>query len=47
MGGIYDAASETFVLIVDMLEAGKMIKHKDLSNFDKGQVVMARQLGYG
>ena len=28
-----------------MLEAGKMGKHKDLSEFDKGQIVMARRLG--
>ena len=28
-----------------MLEAGKMIKDKDLSEFDKGQNVMARRLG--
>ena len=28
-----------------MLEAGKMAKRKDLSEFDKGQIVMARRLG--
>jgi len=36
---------EHFVLIVDVLEAGRMGKRKDLSEFDKGQIVMARQLG--
>ena len=45
MGGIYKAASEHFVLKVDVLEAGKMGKRKDLSEFDKGQIVMARRLG--
>ncbi|KAK3546690.1 hypothetical protein QTP70_031382 [Hemibagrus guttatus] len=29
---------------VDVLEAGQMGKRKDLSEFDKGQIVMARQL---
>ncbi|KAK3543168.1 hypothetical protein QTP70_012273 [Hemibagrus guttatus] len=29
---------------VDVFEAGKMDKHKDLSEFDKGQIVMARRL---
>lgn len=33
------AASEHFVLKVDVLEAGKMGKCKDLSDFDKGQIV--------
>ena len=28
-----------------MLEAGKMCKRKDLSEFDKGQFMMARRLG--
>ncbi len=28
-----------------MLEAEKMGKRKDLSEFDKGQIVMARRLG--
>jgi len=28
-----------------VLEAGKMGKRKDLSEFDKGQIVMARRLG--
>ncbi|KAK3565242.1 hypothetical protein QTP86_001495 [Hemibagrus guttatus] len=45
VGGIYSAASEHFVLKVDVLEAGKMDKRKDLSEFDKkGQIVMARPL---
>ena len=30
---------------VDVLEAGKMGKHKNLIEFDKGQIVMVRQLG--
>ncbi|KAK3543475.1 hypothetical protein QTP70_022071 [Hemibagrus guttatus] len=38
------AESEHFVLNVDVLEAGKMDKRKDLSKFDKGQIVMARPL---
>ncbi len=42
MGGIYEAASEHFVLKVDVLEARIMAKCKDLSEFDKGQIVMAR-----
>ena len=33
---------EHVVLIVDVLEAGKMGVRKDLSQFDKGEVVMAR-----
>ncbi|KAK3563491.1 hypothetical protein QTP86_030328 [Hemibagrus guttatus] len=37
-------ASEYFVLKVDVLEAGKMGKRKDLSEFDKGQILMARRL---
>ncbi len=32
--GIYQAASEHFVLKVDVLEAGKMGKCKDLREFD-------------
>lgn len=28
-----------------MLEADKLGKHKDLSDFDKGQIVTARRLG--
>ncbi|KAK3568968.1 hypothetical protein QTP86_021379 [Hemibagrus guttatus] len=38
------AANEHFVLKVDVLEAGKMDKRKELSEFDKGQIVMARPL---
>ena len=37
--------SEHVVLKVDVLEAGKMGKHKDLSEFDEGQIVMAGRLG--
>ena len=33
------------VLKVDVLEAGKMGKRKDLRDFDKGQILMARRLG--
>ncbi|ROL52875.1 Spectrin beta chain, non-erythrocytic 1 [Anabarilius grahami] len=33
------------VLKLDVLEAGKMGKHKNLSEFDKGQIVMARRQG--
>ncbi|KAK3526020.1 hypothetical protein QTP70_012785 [Hemibagrus guttatus] len=41
----FKAASEHFVLKVDVLEAGKMDKRKDLSEFDEGdQIVMARPL---
>ena len=36
VGGIYQAASEHVVLKVDVLEAGKMVKHDDWSKFDKG-----------
>ncbi|KAK3567713.1 hypothetical protein QTP86_022674, partial [Hemibagrus guttatus] len=32
------------IFTVDVLEAGKMDKCKDLSEFDKGQIVMARRL---
>ncbi|KAK3508309.1 hypothetical protein QTP70_019536 [Hemibagrus guttatus] len=38
------AASEHFVLKVDVLEAGKMGNCKDLSDFNKGQIVIARPL---
>ena len=41
-GGIYEAASEQSVLEVDVLDAGEMGRSKDLSDFDKGQIVMAR-----
>ena len=40
---IYWAASEQSVLEVDVLDAGEMDRSKDLSNFDKGQIVMARR----
>ena len=39
------AASEQSVGEVDVLETGKMGKRKDVSDFDKGQIVMARRLG--
>ena len=38
------AAIEQSVLEVDVLEAGKMGKRKDLRDSDKGQIVMARRL---
>ena len=44
-GGIYEAASEQSVLEVDVMDAGEMGRSKDLSDFDKGQIVMARRLG--
>ncbi|KAI5105476.1 metallophosphoesterase domain containing 2b [Silurus meridionalis] len=42
---IYQTASEHFFLKVDVFEAGKMGKRKDLSEFDKAQIVMSRRLG--
>lgn len=41
MRGNYKAAREQSV---DVFKVGKMGKYKDL-NFDKGQIVKARQLG--
>lgn len=41
VGGIYKAASEHVVFKV-VLEAGKMGKHNNLSEFDKDQIVMTR-----
>ncbi|KAK3531242.1 hypothetical protein QTP70_015215, partial [Hemibagrus guttatus] len=38
VSGEREAASEHFVLNVDVLEAGKMGKRKDLREFDKGQI---------
>lgn len=38
-------AGEQSVLEIDMLAAGKMGMLKDLSDFNKNQTVMARQLG--
>lgn len=38
--GIHRAASELSVE-VDGLEAGEMVMRMDLSNFDKGKIVMA------
>lgn len=35
----------TFLLKFNVLEAGKMSKCKDLSQFDEGQIVKARRLG--
>lgn len=43
-GGIRYEASEQSVLKADGLKAGKMGKHKDLSNVNKSQIVMARRL---
>jgi len=33
------------VLVIDMLDAGEMGRNKDLSDFHKGQIVLARRLG--
>ena len=44
VGGIYQAVSEHVVLKVDVLEEGKIGKPNDFSVFDKGQIVLARQL---
>lgn len=44
VGGIYKAASEHVVFKV-VLEAGKMGKRNNLSEFDKDQIVMTRWLG--
>ena len=37
--------SQFLKLMCGVLDAGEMGRSKDLSDFDKGQVVMARQLG--
>ena len=34
--------SEQLALVVDMLHAGKRVKLKDLTDFDKVQIIMAR-----
>lgn len=44
-GERYKAARERLDLVVDMLESGKTGKHEDISDFGKGQIVIARQLG--
>lgn len=44
MDGIHYAASEDFLLKVDVLEVGKMGKCKVLKESDKGQIVTARWL---
>jgi len=36
--------SKQSVLVFDVLDAGEMGRNKDLSDFDKGQIVMARYL---
>ena len=41
----FNRCCEHVVLKVDVLETGKMGKREDLSEFDKGQIVMARWLG--
>lgn len=43
-GGWDRSVSKHFVFKVDVLEKGKMGECKDLSEFDKGQIVGARQL---
>ena len=41
---VYYVVSKQSVLIVDMLDVGEMGRPEDLSDFDKGQIVMARRL---
>lgn len=36
----WDTASEQSILEVDVLEAGKMVKYKDLSDFNKGRLIV-------
>lgn len=43
-GGVYWAVCEQSVLDVYVFEAGKMDKHKVLKAFDKGQIVINKQL---
>ena len=43
-GGICKAASEHVVFKVDVLDAGKKGKHKDLSKFEEGKIAMATRL---
>lgn len=42
MDGMYEASSNHFVLKFDVLQVGKIGKHKDLSEFYKRQIAMAR-----
>lgn len=35
----------SLVLTINMLDAGEKGQEKDLSNFDKGQIVVSRRLG--
>ncbi len=37
--------SKQKVLIISVLDAEEMARNKDLSNFDKCQIIMARQMG--
>lgn len=46
MDGLYSAASEHFFAKVDALDAGKIGKCKNLSEFEKDQIMMARRLGH-
>lgn len=39
-------ASKQAVFIGNELDAGDMGKRKDMSDFDKGEIVMARRLGW-
>lgn len=45
MGEIHKGAGELFIHKPDVLEARQMEECKDLSESDKGQIVMARCLG--
>lgn len=46
VGEKYCAAKEHSVPDVHVLEAKRMDKNKDLSDFNKGKLVMRRRLGY-
>ena len=38
--------SEKLDLVVDMLDMGTMGRYEDLSDFDKGQIILSRWLGW-
>lgn len=42
VGGMYQGPNELFVLKVDALEEGKMGKRENVSEFQKGQPLVAR-----
>lgn len=41
-----DILDSRLVVVVNVLDAGEMGRRKDLSDFYKGQIVMARRLGW-